>query len=218
MDNSGDTTYSWPNGSSLWTSYQKGLQQSETYQIDNTMPVVPSTTGFVNDGLNERPVFFGCNETDKPLIVYLPNYPWNVYSNASTFQLEYPVDNAAAIVDNGRRSLDLNGTVSDWPTCLTCALMDRAATEGGAARSSVCQSCFDTWCWNGQDNTTERTQEYEPVLGQLPRFIQNLTGMTGGEQQQFQSGSSAGIKAGSISGLGIALGGLVAVALASVTV
>jgi lysophospholipase len=213
MDNSGDTTYSWPNGSSLWTSYQKGLQQAERYQIDNTMPVVPSPLGFVNDGLNERPVFFGCNETDKPLIVYLPNYPWNVYSNASTFQLEYPVDNAAAIVVNGRRTLELNATVSDWPTCLTCALMDRAATEGGAARSSVCQSCFDTWCWNGQDNTTERTQEYEPVLGQLPSFIQNLTGMTGTEEQPFQSRNAAGFRSGSVSAVGVAMSGLAAVAL-----
>jgi lysophospholipase len=91
--------------------------------------------------------------------------------------------------------------------------MDRAATEGGAARSSVCQSCFDTWCWNGQDNTTERTQEYEPVLGQLPRFISNLTGMTGTEEQPFQSRNAAGFRSGSVSAVGVAMSGLAAVAL-----
>ena len=206
MDNSADTTYSWPNGSSLWTTYQKALQQAETYNIANVMPTVPSTTGFVNDGLNQRPVFFGCNETDKPLIVYLPNYPWNVYSNATTYQLEYPVDNAAAIVENGRRSLDLNGTVSNWPTCLTCALMDRAATENGAARSTECEQCFSTWCWNGQDNTTARDGEYEPVLGLLPSFLQNLTGSTGGQAQTFSSSGSAIAHAPSVVGAVMALG------------
>jgi lysophospholipase len=214
MDNSADTTYSWPNGSSLWTSYQKGLSQAATYNISNYMPVVPSTTGFVNDGLNQRPVFFGCNETDKPIVVYLPNYPWSTYSNTTTLMLEYPVDQAAAIVQNGRRSLDLNGTVSDWPTCLTCALMDRAATENGTARSSECETCFQTWCWNGVDNTTARTQEYEPVLGVLPLLIQNITGQTtGSTPQTFSSGTGAGIRSTSAISYGSAiLSGLVVAA------
>jgi lysophospholipase len=143
------------------------------------MPQVPSTNGFINGGYNTRPTFFGCNDAnDTVLIVYIPNAPWSIYSNTSTFQLAYPTDQAVGIVNNGRRTLDLNGTVSDWPTCLTCALMDRAATTNGTARSSICQSCFDTWCWKGDDNTTDPAP-YTPVLGMLPSFLQNLTGTTG---------------------------------------
>lgn len=135
------------------------------------MPQVPSTNGFINGGYNTRPTFFGCNETNGTvLIVYIPNAPWSTYSNTSTFQLAYPTDQAVSIVDNGRRTLDLNGTVSNWPTCLTCALMDRAATVNGTARSSVCQSCFNTWCWKGDDNTTTPAP-YIPVVGVAPAFL-----------------------------------------------
>lgn len=176
MDNSGNKPYSWANGSSLWTTYQKSLQQAAKYNISMPMPVVPSTEGFVNDGLNQRPTFFGCNETDKPMLIYVPNYPWQVYSNTSTMQLEYDVDFAAAMVENGRRSLDLNGTIQDWPTCLTCALMDRAVIEDGGNRSQTCQKCFDTWCWNGKDNNTEIKEPYAPVLGTYPKLIQELIG------------------------------------------
>jgi lysophospholipase len=173
MDNSADTNYSWPNGSSLHVSYRKALDQENTYNLSSRMPQVPSTNGFINGGYNTRPTFFGCNDAnDTVLIVYIPNAPWSTYSNTSTFQLAYPTNQAVAMVDNGRRTLDLNGTVSE---CLTCALMDRATTVNGTARSSICQSCFDTWCWKGDDNTTTPAP-YTPVLGALPSFLQNLTG------------------------------------------
>jgi lysophospholipase len=188
FDNSADTSYAWPNGSSLHVSYQKAIDQERVYGITSRMPQVPSTNGFINGGYNTRPTFFGCNDTDTTLIVYVPNAPWSTYSNTTTFQLAYPTEQAAAIVDNGRRTLDLNGTVADWPTCLTCALMDRAATENGTARSSTCQKCFDTWCWKGDDNTTQPAS-YEPVLGVAPQFILDLTNSTGGEGVSYGSGS-----------------------------
>ena len=84
LDNSADTTYSWPNGSALRTTYERALQLETQQNVSIRMPVVPSTNGFVNDGLNTRPVFFGCNETDTPIIVYIPNYPWSYASNIST--------------------------------------------------------------------------------------------------------------------------------------
>lgn len=61
-------------------------------QVAIGMPEVPSVNGFVNGGLNQRPVFFGCNATatpatgnrTAPIIVYIPNYPWSYYGNVST--------------------------------------------------------------------------------------------------------------------------------------
>lgn len=40
------------------------------------------------------------------------------------------------------------------------------------SRPADCQSCFDTWCWDGTtDNTTTPSTEYAPVVGTVPSFI-----------------------------------------------
>jgi lysophospholipase len=74
------------------------------------------------------------------------------------------------------RALTLNGSVPEWPGCFACAMSDRAFGYTSANRSAVCQSCFDTWCWAGDDNTTEPAP-YDPVLGTYPSFLieKNLT-------------------------------------------
>lgn len=86
FDNSADTTYSWPNGSALRTTYERAQALSRNQDVSIRMPEVPSVNGFVNGGLNQRPVFFGCNATNTstPIIVYVPNYPWSTWSNVST--------------------------------------------------------------------------------------------------------------------------------------
>ncbi|ODN92070.1 hypothetical protein L198_05742 [Cryptococcus wingfieldii CBS 7118] len=127
FDASGDTDTTWPK----W------------------LPEVPSVNGFVNGGFNSSPTFFGCNDTDTPILVFVPSYPWTSASNTSTFQLEYSTDEALEVMLSGMRSLTLNGTVKSWPTCLACALSDRVFEYTSANRSSTCQSCFDTWCWDG---------------------------------------------------------------------
>lgn len=171
LDNSADTTYSYPNGSSLWTTYQRTLEFQRLYDIRIRMPPVPSTAGFVNDGLNQRPVFFGCNETETPIIVYIPHYPWTYYSNSSTFQLEYDTPSALAQMQNAMRSMTLNGTVPEWPKCLACALTDRAKGYTSANRSADCAQCFDQWCWNGVDTASEPSGDYEPVMGVTPTWL-----------------------------------------------
>ncbi|KAJ9104240.1 hypothetical protein QFC19_004057 [Naganishia cerealis] len=174
FDNSADTTYFWPNGSSLHTTFQKAIDQAVTYNISLRMPPVPSTQGFVNGGYNTRPTFFGCNDSSLPTVIYVPNYPWSAWSNTSTYMLEYSTEQALAIIDNGRRTLDLNGTISNWPQCLTCAFMDNAVTENGGTRSAECEACFSRFCWDGTDNTTQ-SHAYEPVIGTLPAFFTNGT-------------------------------------------
>lgn len=167
IDSSADTNFAWPNGSALYTQYQRASGLAQKYNVTQRMPKVPSTRGFVNQGLNARPTFFGCNDTTTPIIVYVPNYPWSAWSNTSTFMLEYSTEQASAILENGRRTLDLNGTVSDWPTCLTCALIDNAVTENGGQRSSTCEGCFSRFCWNGIDDDSAPS-EYHPTIGVAP--------------------------------------------------
>lgn len=87
------------------------------------------------------------------------------------------MDVAQGVVLNGMRSMTLNGSVSSWPQCLSCALSDRAFGYTSENRSSECAQCFETWCWNGQDNSAAPSGEYEPTVGSVPSFLtqQNLT-------------------------------------------
>lgn len=170
FDNSADTTYSWPNGSALWTTFSRAKRFAELKQIPLLMPEVPTTDGFVAEGLNQRPVFFGCNRTDVPLVVYVPHYPWTYFSNSSTYDLQYETAKANDQIINAMRSLTLNGTVPTWPKCLACAMSDRAFMYTSENRSAECAECFDTWCWNGVD-AQSRPAEYEPLLGVTPTFL-----------------------------------------------
>lgn len=68
------------------------------------------------------------------------------------------------------RSLTLNGTVESWPRCLACALTDRSFAYTSENRTAECQSCFNTWCWNGQDDDSEPAT-YEPIVGSIPEFL-----------------------------------------------
>ncbi|EIW66264.1 hypothetical protein TREMEDRAFT_45759 [Tremella mesenterica DSM 1558] len=172
FDSSADTPYSWPNGSSLVVTYQSAMIHTSDSSPNLRMPPVPSTNGFINGELNTRPVFFGCNDTElsSPIIIYVPSYPWSTPANYSTLQLQYDNSTATQLVLNGLRSLTLNGTVREWPQCLACALSDRSFGYTSQNRSSVCQKCFDRWCWDGKDNTTQPAS-YEPRVGSVPNWL-----------------------------------------------
>ena len=112
--------------------------------------------------------------TRRPCVVLIPLVVASLTKVFSQYMLQYDNATAEAVMLNGMRSLTLNGSVPTWPGCLACALSDRAFNYTSLNRSSECQSCFDTWCWNGSDNTTMPV-EYEPVLGIAPSFL-NITG------------------------------------------
>lgn len=197
FDNSADTRYSWPNGSSLWVTYNRALKFQQDFGITIKMPKVPSTDGFVSLGLNQRPVFFGCNSTDTPMVIYIPNYPWTWYSNSSTMQLEYDTPSALKQMESSMRSFTLNGTVPEWPKCLACAMSDRAFAYTAANRSQECQACFNTWCWNGTDVDTAVANDYEPVMGVTPTWLAQ-NGLSNNVQTSgvsFESASASALSA-----------------------
>ncbi|XAO27098.1 phospholipase B [Cryptococcus bacillisporus CA1280] len=170
FDASYDTNYIWPNGTALRTTYERARVLAEHENTRVLMPEVPSMNGFVNGGYNSRPTFFGCNDTTTPLIIYVPSYPWSFAANTSTYQLSYETDEANQMLLNGMRSLTLNHSVPTWPTCFACALTDRSFMYTSENRSTTCQECFDTWCWAGDDNTTQPA-EYEPVINSVPPWL-----------------------------------------------
>jgi lysophospholipase len=163
VDSSADTKTNWPNGTALRAT----LARSEV--VSFPFPQVPDAETFINLGLNQRPTFFGCNESAGPLVVYLPNAPYTYHSNVSTFDLEYDIASRDAIIRNalngatsGNSTLDTN-----WSSCVACAVLARSFDRsGGNARPAACRACYDRYCWNGTvDSRPVGTYEPNLIIG-----------------------------------------------------
>ncbi|KAI3628360.1 lysophospholipase [Malassezia furfur] len=171
VDGSGDTS-NWPNGSSLMET-EKRMNMSMFSSVK--FPRVPDMNTMVNQGLNTRPTFFGCQEqgtnvnNTPPIVVYLPSYPYSYFSNKSTYQLEYDNDDAQLFVDNSVNVSTMGGAMDDWHTCLACAIVQRGLLRTNKAFPEKCQTCYSKYCWNGEYNTT-KPGNYTPPIG-LPAFI-----------------------------------------------
>ncbi|MCJ1399650.1 Lysophospholipase 1 [Xylographa trunciseda] len=168
IDSSADTTYNWPNGTSLVATYQRALNASGIAN-GTAFPSVPDQNTFVNLGLNTRPTFFGCNSSNTtgstPLVVYIPNAPYVYYSNVSTYDPSYNTSERNAFVANGNAVASMaNGTVDPmWPACVGCAILSRSLERTNTPVPSVCAQCFQTYCWDGTVNST-LPAEYNPVV------------------------------------------------------
>jgi lysophospholipase len=136
-DNSADTTTNWPNGSEILTTYVQSLTAGLT-----RMPVIPSVETFLDEGLNTRATFFGCSDTSKVTIIYLPNADFTYASNVSTSQLIYSKAESADVIANGVEVVT-QGNDSEWPTCLGCAFMEKT----GQTLPSACTACFAKYCY-----------------------------------------------------------------------
>ncbi|KAI0021191.1 lysophospholipase [Xylariomycetidae sp. FL0641] len=176
VDSSADTDTNWPNATALRASYDRSKNDIAN---GTAFPKVPSAETFINLGLNQKPVFFGCDTSEfedaqhiPPLIVYLPNAPYTALSNVSTFDPSYDNDQRNAIIQNGYNVATMgNATVDagkDWPACAACAVLQRSLARSGTDVPASCQACFDKYCWNG---TTDDT----PVSGYQPTPIIGLT-------------------------------------------
>ncbi|KAI5455576.1 lysophospholipase [Mariannaea sp. PMI_226] len=164
VDGSADTTLAWPNGTALFATYNRSKDSAATSSFD--FPRVPDQNTFINLGLNKRPTFFGCdaNSSSGPLIVYLPNAPYSYYSNFSTFDMDYSIEERDEVIRNGYNVATMgNGTVdSDWPTCVACAILSRSFARTKTDIPQTCASCFSSFCWNGTSNSTTPAT-YEPA-------------------------------------------------------
>ncbi|TIB92903.1 hypothetical protein E3Q18_01616 [Wallemia mellicola] len=198
-DGSADTTYSWPNGTSLYATYNRTIHNDSGRSMAN----VPTPDQIVAQGLNTRPTFFGCNATDvtnydeankAPIIAYIPAYPYVYPANTSTFKLAYEAEESAGMIANGEAAMSLNGLVNDgeWKRCLACALVDRSRERNNIDRSPECQSCFNDWCWNGDQVDTADVPEYEPEINSVPQFVQDRSDGSA-LIQPYESGAVSGL-------------------------
>jgi lysophospholipase len=166
VDSSADTS-SWPNGGSPMRTYERSLSPVSN---GTSFPVIPGRNSFVNLGLNTRPTFFGCNSSNTshpaPLIVYLPNYPYQFYSNISTFTLSIDDSKRDAMISNGWAvATQLNSTRdADWPVCVSCAMLHRSLERTKTPIPDKCNQCFSRYCWNGTIDERPPAKPYEPKM------------------------------------------------------
>lgn len=167
VDSSADTENSWPNGTSPMSTYERSM---EDIALGTGFPVVPGQNTFVNQGLNARPSFFGCDGTNvsepHPLIVYIPNYPYLYLSNITTFTLSMNNSERNAIIQNGWAvATQLNATRDEeWPVCVGCAMLQRSFARTDTEVPEACQQCFDRYCWNGTLSEEAPDGEYAPTI------------------------------------------------------
>ncbi|KAH7027695.1 lysophospholipase-like protein [Microdochium trichocladiopsis] len=170
VDSSADTEYYWPNGTALRATYERSKQDVAN---GTNFPAVPGANTFINLGLNRRPTFFGCDVSEfrgghvPPLIVYVPNAPYTINSNISTFQMSTEVEEKLRIIQNGWNVATMgNDTVeSDWTTCLSCAVLSRSLQRTGTTIPAACNTCFQRHCWNGTENEATPTAEPTFIIG-----------------------------------------------------
>lgn len=209
LDSSADVN-GWPNGTSLVATSDR-VKNGTFSSIP--FPEIPSQATFVNRGLNTRPTFFGCpgsqitnqgtafNNSQTPIIAYIPNYPYVGMGNTSTYQLEYTnlesqgvMDNAFAVGTMGS-NLTANSNIS-WPLCLSCGMLLRSFERSNTPIPAECQTCYDAYCWDGVTNDTVPALAYSPAVG-TPEFVtskgqvQRAPAYTGGNYS-----ASSGLPAG----------------------
>jgi lysophospholipase len=135
-DNTADTANNFPNGSSIHQTYVQAQIAGLT-----KMPFVPEPTVFVEQGLNERATFFGCDEPETTLMVFLPNKEYSFNSGTSTGKIVYSKEETRGMIDNGVLVGSQDGE-EGWGLCLACAIKSRDENlpEG-------CEACFEKYCY-----------------------------------------------------------------------
>ncbi|TQS34772.1 hypothetical protein Golomagni_04833 [Golovinomyces magnicellulatus] len=145
-----------PNGDSMIATLRRSLDGKLSKLV--SFPLVPDNYSFVSLGLNKRPTFFGCDDSNKspdtPMIVYIPNTDYVVASNISTMKNKYKRSLSNDLIRNGYEMATMaNGTLdSQWPACLACAVLSRSMTRTKTQLPATCRKCFGTYCWNGSSD------------------------------------------------------------------
>ena len=124
-----------------------------------SFPTIPSSSSeSLEQGLTQRPTFFGCNDSENvPLVIYLGNggAPLGqvAVTNTTTSQFTYQASEIQAmlnqIFDIATQGIPVDVTTKDpeWPACLACAVVDRTRAKlPFVSRSGVCSSCFERYC------------------------------------------------------------------------
>lgn len=155
LDFSADTEENWPNGTSLWNTYQRQFFDAGS---DISMPVVPTVEEYMKNDMNKKPTFFGCWTSQlknlrhtPPLVVYIPNSEYSYASNTSTEKVTYSVEEQAKMIQNGFEAATMGNFTKDseFRGCVACAVAARRMSSKSITLPTQCDSCFTKYCYNG---------------------------------------------------------------------
>ncbi|KAI7935966.1 hypothetical protein MJO29_015269 [Puccinia striiformis f. sp. tritici] len=156
LDNDGGDNYS--TGASLMATYARASLQSQ-----HRFPKIPTDKKSYL-ALRSHPNFFGCEEPDTALLVWLPNSApldgSRGITNSSINRVQYEPAEASKIIsaasEIGYRGFPNQQLIKIkqyrdplWPACLACAVADRSRSRMRVGRTGVCADCFDRYCWKG---------------------------------------------------------------------
>jgi lysophospholipase len=123
-------------------------------------PNVPTPDVMVRQGLNTKPMFYGCNATAGPLVIYIPaavgiaGADGVVNIDTVSFSVEENlvqrfISNGNANILRGPGTLAAKSVPSNWPQCVACAVMQRQLAKlGNGTMPATCQTCFSQLCWS----------------------------------------------------------------------
>ncbi|KAH9442772.1 hypothetical protein Pst134EA_031549 [Puccinia striiformis f. sp. tritici] len=136
----------WAGGKALKaTSSRSNLMPDNAYPF----PRIPETLSRINF---THPTFFGCEEPEVPLVIYIPNSPSidgpETMTNLPTVSLEVSRSRVLSLLEGGTK-LASRGMFNDplWPGCLACAVVDRGRGRMQEPRQGICTDCFQRYCF-----------------------------------------------------------------------
>ncbi|KAJ7151969.1 FabD/lysophospholipase-like protein [Mycena filopes] len=218
-DSSGiELSSGWMNGTNLINTGAMAIANNVPF------PKLPDVNTFLIKNYTVAPVFFGCNEPEVPLVLYIADAPYSGYSNATAMVATGPSEGQIQILLQNTFDL-VSQSNTTWAQCIACGSILRSLERLGQSIPDQCKRCFAEHCWQGDLLTGTPPFVAPPLLLSpgttfaewnastwQPAFFQNTsTTPVGGSSWKGAAVRGAGYPA--LGGLGWVLGAVVALAV-----
>jgi len=144
-DNCGSELSSgWMNG----TNFVNTAEWAKGNQLP--FPEIPDVNTILNLEFTTFPTFFGCNEPNVPLILFVADFPYTSFNNFS-FLEAFPPAQEEIIMSNALSTIsqDSDRLTANWTSCLACGTVLRSLQKLNMDVPEFCNSCFKDHCWQG---------------------------------------------------------------------
>ncbi|MBW0507593.1 hypothetical protein O181_047308 [Austropuccinia psidii MF-1] len=97
-----------------------------------------------------RPTFFGCDDSNVPLVIYMPNYYVLAKTDMKTTKSWFTAQEIEGFFRNGRAIATQTASEMSrnqaWSSCLACGLIERQRMRNEQPRTTQCSRCFEKYC------------------------------------------------------------------------
>ena len=149
-DNSADNKDHWNSGIAIYRTWQRAQQGGL-----KRMPIVPTVMNGSQTAVKD-PQFFGCNDPNALMIVFIPNNQWlpvsAIAANQTTLKQVYKPAETDNMIANSKLDATQGANNADWPVCVACAAMKNSQTFKGEL-DEKCKACFSKYCYNPPTTT-----------------------------------------------------------------